>query len=404
MADGKSEGEDHSQQELEKRVYHLKTLHDVCQEIGFLKGTEEILQTLLAMTMGTFGSLGGLAVLLDTAEGRVETATSRGIEGDIAGDLSSSVDPDFLLQFKNSDRIEILGVVNETEEPQHSGLFELLDSAGIRIWAPFEVDERLKGGIGLGEKLIGEPYSQDDQELLYTLASQGAVSVKNALLIEKMRKDEVIRTNLSRYLSPQVVEKVMNHDLELNLGGKRKEVTILFSDIREFTSMTETSHPDQLMHVLNKYFSAMANCIFGNQGVIDKFIGDAIMAVFGGLINLENPARNAVRAAVEMMEILPGLNEEWAKEFDGFSMEIGVGVASGEVFLGNIGSPERMEYTAIGDTVNVASRFSGIAKGGQVLVCRETHDLLGGTFKYKKHNPMSVKGKSAKLEVFEIHC
>jgi adenylate cyclase len=146
----------------------------------------------------------------------------------------------------------------------------------------------------------------------------------------------------------------------------------------------------------------MANCIFEFQGTIDKFIGDAIMSLYGSLVDLENPCRNAVRTAIEMMKIMPELNRKWQTDYNGFSMQVGIGITSGEVFIGNIGSPERMEYTAIGDTVNVASRFSGLAKGGEIIVGRTTLDALGGEFVYKEHPPALVKGKSEKMEVFEI--
>jgi adenylate cyclase len=146
----------------------------------------------------------------------------------------------------------------------------------------------------------------------------------------------------------------------------------------------------------------MANCVFENQGTIDKYIGDAVMATFGGLVPLENSARSAVNAALRMMEILPELNERWQRDYDGFTVQIGVGITTGEVFLGNIGSPERMEYTVIGDTVNVASRFSGLAGAGQVIVGRETLDALGVEFRYRALPPAIVKGKSGKIEIFEI--
>lgn len=391
-----------SQLELEKRVYHLKTLHDVCQEIGFLKGTDEILQTLLAMTMGTFGSLEGFALLVNTRDAAVENLASRGIEGDLERDFSAAINSDVARQLRVSDRVEILKMAETEDSRGERALLNALESFGTRIWVPFVVDDETAGGIGLGEKIIGETYSQDDQELLYTLASQGAVSIKNARLVEQMKKEQIVRTNLSRYLSPQFVEKVVSHDMELNLGGDRRKVTVLFSDIRNFTGITESRPPDQLVAVLNEYYTAMANCIFENAGIIDKYIGDAIMATFGSLIEIKDAAASAVRAAIEMMEILPGLNERWAEEYDGFNVQIGIGITTGEVFIGNIGSPERMEYTAIGDTVNVASRFSGIARAGQIIVGSATRRDIGDEFRYKDHPPATVKGKSHKLRVYEI--
>lgn len=267
---------------------------------------------------------------------------------------------------------------------------------------PITYQNELTGILTLGQKKSGHFFTRDDIRLLETLANHGAVAIENAKMAEQMQREQVVRTNLTRYLSPQFVDRVMSDDMKVDLGGDRKAVTVLFSDIRNFTSITETRPPDQLVSVLNEYFTEMAKSIFDNRGSIDKYIGDAIMAVFGSLIALEKPAINAVRAAIQMMKDLPALNERWKGRYDDFNVDIGIGITTGEVFLGNIGSPERMEYTVIGDAVNVASRFSGLAKAGQILVTRETLDMLGGEFSFREHPPTAVKGKSEKLEVFEI--
>jgi adenylate cyclase len=233
------------------------------------------------------------------------------------------------------------------------------------------------------------------------MASGAAVAIENAKLAEQMKKEESVRANLARYLSPQIVDQIVKNDVQLDLGGDKKVVTVLFSDIRNFTGITETQPPDKLVRLLNEYFTEMAAIIFAHQGSLDKYIGDAIVAVFGSLITLENSAQMAVRAAVQMMKRLPDLNERWTKEY-GFAMQIGIGVNTGEVFLGNIGSPERMEFTVIGDAVNVASRFSGLAKPGQILITRDTYDQLGAEVRCRALPPAEVKGKSSKLEVFEL--
>jgi adenylate cyclase len=178
-------------------------------------------------------------------------------------------------------------------------------------------------------------------------------------------------------------------------------VTVLFSDIRNFTRISESLPPDKLVQLLNEYFTEMARIIFANQGSLDKYIGDAIVAVFGSLIPLENPGRTAVQAAIQMMKEMSSLNEKWKKQH-GFTMEIGIGINTGEVFLGNIGSPERMEFTVIGDTVNIASRFSDVAKAGQIFITKETLSNLGPGIKYTELPPVEVKGKTGKLEVFEV--
>jgi class 3 adenylate cyclase len=291
------------------------------------------------------------------------------------------------------------------EDPHYRAIKEpcsqRFSEMGASMVIPFIYQGEVTGALALGYKKSGHFYTREDIDLLNTLANHGAVAIENAKLAEQMKKEEMVRTNLARYLSPQIVEQIITKDVQLNLGGDRKVVTVLFSDIRNFTTITETRPPDQLVLILNEYFTEMASIIFENQGSLDKYIGDAIVAVFGSLIALENSARNAVRTAIQMMKQLPILNEKWMKRY-GFSMDIGIGINTGEVFLGNIGSPERMEFTVIGDTVNVASRFSGLARPGQILITKETMAYVSPDFQYRELQPTRVKGKTDKLEVFEI--
>ncbi len=272
---------------------------------------------------------------------------------------------------------------------------------GANMLVPMIHQNEVRGAMVLGNKKSGHLYTREDIDLLETLANQGAVALANAGLADQMKKDEGVRTNLARYLSPQIVDKIIEQDVQVNLGGERKIVTVLFSDIRNFTTITESRRPDQLVAILNEYFTEMATIIFKYKGSLDKYIGDAIVAVFGSLIPLENSGLHATRAAVAMIKRMPDLNARWQREY-GFGMDIGIGVNTGEVFLGNIGSPERMEFTVIGDTVNVASRFSGLAKGGQILLTREAFSGLGRSIPHQQLPSAQVKGKAEELEVFEV--
>jgi adenylate cyclase len=145
----------------------------------------------------------------------------------------------------------------------------------------------------------------------------------------------------------------------------------------------------------------MAKVIFEHQGSLDKYIGDAIVAVFGSLIPLDNSVKAAVAAATQMMRRLVDLNQGWSRRY-GFTINIGIGISTGEVFLGNIGSPERMEFTVIGDTVNVASRFSALANPGQILITREARQRLGDAARCLQLPSTKVKGKTLPMDVFEV--
>ncbi|HLG19601.1 MAG TPA: adenylate/guanylate cyclase domain-containing protein, partial [Bdellovibrionota bacterium] len=291
------------------------------------------------------------------------------------------------------------------EDPIYSDLKESCGRSFVEMNAsmalPLVYQGEVTGVLALGRKKSGHFYSREDIDLLDTMADQAAVAVENAKLAEQMKKEEGVRANLSRYLSPQIVDQIVKHNVEVNLGGDKKVVTVLFSDIRNFTTITESRKPDELVHQLNEYFTEMAGIIFEHGGSLDKYIGDAIVAVFGSLIELDNSARHAAQAALKMMQRLPALNERWLQKY-GLKMEFGIGLSTGEVFLGNIGSPERMEFTVIGDTVNVASRFSGLAKPGQILMTREVVDALGPDVTFNALPLAEVKGKSEKLEVFDL--
>jgi adenylate cyclase len=390
-----------SQQELERRIFHLKTLYDLSQEVGFLRGPSEIMKNLLMMIIGTLGASSGFILLADMGRGKIEAFTQRSMVKNSIDALSQMVESG---NFKELNKISGVQILDERDKVQGEGrqkIFDLLSSYDIKIWIPFNINENLRGGIGLGDKLSGDSYTTDDQELLSTMAHQGVVAITNSMLVEQMKKDESVRANLARYLSPQIVEQIIKKNMQVNLGGDRKVVTVLFSDIRNFIRISESLAPDQLTRLLNEYFTEMARIIFENQGSLDKFIGDAIVAVFGSLIALENPARTAVQAAIQMMKTLATVNERWTAQY-GFAINIGIGINTGEVFLGNIGSPERMEFTVIGDTVNIASRFSGVARPGQILVTRETLACLGSDINHRELSPVEVKGKTGRLEVFEM--
>ncbi|MHB8709481.1 MAG: adenylate/guanylate cyclase domain-containing protein, partial [Desulfuromonadales bacterium] len=272
---------------------------------------------------------------------------------------------------------------------------------GLTMAIPMVYHDHVNAIVMVGHKKSGQFFGKEDVELLTTLASQGAVALENARLAEQMKREAAVRTSLSRYLSPQVVEGIVKSDLQVNLGGARKVVTVLFSDIRDFTTITEHQPPDQLVRILNEYFTGMADVIFAHQGSLDKYIGDAIVAVFGSLIPLENPETHAAQAAIAMMHRLEELNRRWEERGD-FPMHMGIGICTGEVFLGNIGSIERMEFTVIGDTVNMASRLSGVAKGGQIVVTESVQTHLGSALRVEELPPVQVKGKERLHQVYEV--
>jgi adenylate cyclase len=223
-------------------------------------------------------------------------------------------------------------------------------------------------------------------------------------VLEDITQEKRVKSSLSRVMSKEVAERMLSGDADMALGGVRQEVTILFSDIRSYTTLTEGADAHQVVEMLNQYFTYMVDCIFDNSGILDKFIGDAIMAVFGAPFSRpeEDPV-NAVLAALDMRRQLAAFNEV-RRQAGQRPIDTGVGISSGEVVCGYIGSDKRMEYTAIGDGVNLASRLEGATKqyGAQILVSEYTRDRVGGRFVTRELDTIRVKGKKKPVQVFEV--
>jgi adenylate cyclase len=376
---------------------YRETVERISETLRALLNLEEIERRIMEYSRELMFVETGSVLLLNPQEQYYEVLRNPSSGLTIAAD-----DP--LIQRISKGKKEV-SIYDVQEDPLYSRVREACRSClkrlGASLIVPMIYEDRLVGLISLGNKKSGKFYRREDIKLLKILANQGAVAIENARMAEQMKSEEKVRANLARYLSPQIVERVIQKDVQVNLGGDKKIVTVLFSDIRGFTRISETLPPDQLVQLLNEYFTEMAAIIFANQGTLDKFIGDAIVAVFGSLISIHNPGRTAVQAAIQMMKTLETANQRWTAQY-GFAIHIGIGINTGEVFLGNIGSPERMEFTVIGDTVNIASRLSGAARAGQILITQETSTHLGTDIQRQALPPMEVKGKTEKQAVFEI--
>ncbi len=217
------------------------------------------------------------------------------------------------------------------------------------------------------------------------------------------RERERIRKTFESYVAPTVVQEMLKHPEQLRLGGERREISILFTDIRGFTTMSEDLDPEALVSLLHDFLNPMSNIIINQGGTIDKYMGDAIMALFGApLVQPEHP-RMACRAALEMAAILAALNQEWVEQGRP-PLRIGVGVNTGPVAVGNMGSDRLFDYTAIGDNVNLASRLEGLNKyyGTNILISEATANALGNGFTLRDVDLVRVKGKAQAAHIYEL--
>jgi len=219
---------------------------------------------------------------------------------------------------------------------------------------------------------------------------------------ENINKEKV-KNAMGKYISQDVMQKVVKNIDNLKLGGKKAVVTVLFADIRGFTSLSEKMEADEVSMILNEYFTEIEPIITKYNGVINKFIGDAVMAIFGEPIIDEKHAENAVKCANEMLETVKKLQHKWLNEGKP-KIEIGIGINTGEVFLGNIGSEKRMEYTVIGDTVNLASRLESYNKiyKTNFLISSTTYAAVRNIADVLKISEVSIRGKAQKTTIYEV--
>lgn len=221
------------------------------------------------------------------------------------------------------------------------------------------------------------------------------------IIIDDVTESEVIKESFSRYVAHQVVERILNGTEKVCLSGIRKEVTVLFADLRDFTALSENSEPELVVAILNDFFSLMVDVIFKYEGTLDKFIGDNIMAVFGAPVNYHNDPEKAVMAAVEMQNKTKNLNEKMISH-NIKPLEIGIGINTGEAIAGNIGSEKRMDYTVIGDTVNFADRIQSVSAGGEILISEITYRKVKEKIAAEKLPPRFVKGKKKSVVLYKV--
>ena len=251
----------------------------------------------------------------------------------------------------------------------------LEDPCAIGMYAPMLWQEQAVGVICATAWSAETTFSEEDLRLIVVVAQYAAMAVAGHLLQEKLRQESVIRANLLRQFSPQVADRLLAHRGRLRLGGQKSEVTVLNTDIRGFTQLARDMDPDDVVELLNDYFSVLVPAIFAHEGTIDKYMGDAILAIFGSPVSDPKHHEHSILAAIEMQTAVAKLNE--TRRLRGSPCrEIGIGIHCGEVVHGLVGTQNRMEFTVIGDVVNRTARYCAGAAGGEILISPDMHERV----------------------------
>jgi adenylate cyclase len=266
---------------------------------------------------------------------------------------------------------------------------------------PLKIRERIIGVLNICQKKTDQRFSEADTEMLGILCSQAAVALENLRGRQQLTETTRMRTLFEQYVAPEVAELLLAQNSDLMGLGEIKQVTVLFADIRNFTCLVQKIDLPSLRSFLNEFFHFFTEEVFECRGTVDKFMGDAVLAVFGAPVKLEEPSLAAAYAALAVKAKFAALRRKWISRSDHFQqVDLGIAVTSGTVFLGNIGSTRRLDYTVIGNEVNIAQRLAAEASACRIYITEPVYSEIAGRFNVEESGEMQLRGVEKKTRTF----
>ncbi len=336
------------------------------------------------------------AIMLTDATGALLPTIAR----DRRGSEASREIPQSIARMAVDDKVAVLSD-DAGEDERFTGQSVLLQKVRSAMCVPLIGSENRALGVLYVDNFSLKRFAEADLDFLIAFSGIAAVALENGQFAERIKVEALARSNFERFFTPHLAARIASSPDAIKLGGDKRRVAVMFTDIRGFTALSETMNPDTLAKLLTEYFTEMVECVFRHGGTLDKFIGDSVMAQWGAPISEPDDCDRAMRAALDMMTELDQLNERWRRESRP-TLQIGIGLNVGDVFAGNIGSDRRLEYTVIGDPVNVSSRLCGAAAAGEILLSDPFRSALVFPPELEALPPMELKGKSQALPVFRV--
>ena len=374
----------------------LSTLIEVSKGLGKSVDIDGLLEKIVRYAYQIL-DVDRVAILLCEEQGGLTLKIAR----DKRGSAQPRAVPQSIARKVVEDKVAILSD-NAGEDTRFGGQSILMQQIRSAICCPLVGSEdRVLGVLYVDNVTTTHRFSDDDLEFLIGFAGIAAAGIENQQFAHRIQQEMVARENLARYFAPQVAERIASSREAVRLGGDKRPVAVLFADIRGFTPLSESMQPDDMASLLTEFFTEMVECVFRNDGTLDKFLGDAVMAEWGAPLASADDADKAMRAAIEMMRDLKKLNAKWRRAGRP-QLQIGIGINYGEAFAGNIGSERRLEFTVIGDTVNTAFRVCSVAEAGEILITDEMRRALAKPPRLEARPPMELKGKREPVPVYRV--
>ncbi len=384
--------------ELEKKARILRLFYDLSHKLSLLFTLEDIYgQVFDILFLVTPASRCFIFRKNEQGDFEQVAARTRGT-GDVGSPLPIS---QTIFGKVASERVSVLLEEAHRASAEMSSKSILANPVQSVMAAPILGPRGLLGIIYADRHDVAETFSADDLDLLNAVAVHTGIAINTVISHERLQKQAQARASFERFLPRPVVEHILRSPDAIKLGGVRQMVTALFADIRNFTTLSENSTPELILNLLNRYFSMVSEIIFRHGGTLDKYIGDGLLALFGAPYVSELDAVQAVRAAVELQRSMVSFNERLSAENLPI-ISIGIGINTGPAIVGYIGSETRLDYTAIGDTINTASRLESLAQPGQIVISENTMQVLDESFTLKPLGTERLKGKNVNLRIAEV--
>jgi adenylate cyclase len=381
---------------FEKSRQKLATLLEVSKGLGKAADIDSLLDKIAGYAYQIL-EVDRVAILLIDDNGDLVPKIARDKRG---GDTTRAV-PQSIARKALEDKVAIL-TDNAGEDTRFGGQSILMQQIRSAICCPLVGSEdRALGILYVDNVTATHRLADEDFEFCIAFAGIAAVAIENGQFAQRIQRQILTRSNFERFFTPQLAKRIAESSESIRLGGDKRAVAVLFSDIRGFTALSENMRPDEIASLLTEYFTEMVDCVFRHDGTLDKFIGDSVMAQWGAPIGGADDADKAMASAIDMIRELETLNAGWRANGRP-PLDIGIGLNFGEAFAGNIGSERRLEFTVIGDTVNTAHRLCSAAGAGEILLSEEFRAALSSPPPLVACPPMELKNKSQPVTVYRV--
>lgn len=388
--------------EISRKLRNFMALIEISKALSGVLSRESLFALIIDKAIALCNADRGF--LIQFNEGVAEFTVARNREGQEIADPQKQTSRAVIASMAtNGEPVLTIDAQNDL-----SGLSQTIAALEIRslLCAPLKIKDVVLGCIYVDSHMAEQEFGGEALNLLMAFADQASIAMENARLhtevLQSREKEMRVRQMFQKYVPADVVRRALEMSDSKKMSSKQV-ATVLFSDIRGFTSLSERMEPEDVVMFLNDYLQRMVDIVFEEGGIVDKFIGDAVMAVFGAPFPKPDDAVRAVRAAHRMIAELERFNEDQAAK-GGVFIRIGVGIHTGPVIAGNIGSDRKMEYTVIGDTVNIASRVQDLNKefGTELIITQGCYDATRRRVPVRALPPVFVKGKELPLQVYEL--